>query len=402
MTTPSSEKLWTKDFLLDTGINFLVFLIYYLLMVIIAVIARNELHASLAEAGLAAGIYIVGTLLARLIAGQQIELFGRKKMLYVGMVMYFVTTVAYLYMPTLPIMYTVRLLNGFAYGVVATATSTIIAGCIPASRRGEGINYYGLSTSVAAAVGPFIGIFMMTHTSFTAIVNLCIAMVAVCMVGCFFLNAKEVTLSEEEKKRLRTVSLENFYEKRVGVISFIAFWVGFCYSSVLSFLAAYSQHLHLVEAGTFFFVVYAVVITLTRPATGVLFDRKGENYVMYPCFICLAIGLAMLSVTHTSLMLLASGVFVGLGYGTFMSNGQAVCIKLTPPHRVGMAISTYFVALDLGLGVSPYLLGALRPYIGFAGLYSLTGIMAVVCMLMYHFMYAKRPLPGKLPETSED
>ena len=402
MTTPSSEKLWTKDFLLDTGINFLVFLIYYLLIVIIAGIARTGLHASLAEAGLAAGIYIVGTLLARLIAGQQIELFGRKKMLYVGMVMYFVTTVAYLYMPTLPIMYTVRLLNGFAYGVVATATSTIIAGCIPASRRGEGINYYGLSTSVAAAVGPFIGIFMMTHTSFTAIVNLCIAMVAVCMVGCFFLNAKEVTLSEEEKKRLRTVSLENFYEKRVGVISFIAFWVGFCYSSVLSFLAAYSQHLHLVEAGTFFFVVYAVVITLTRPATGVLFDRKGENYVMYPCFICLAIGLAMLSVTHTSLMLLASGVFVGLGYGTFMSNGQAVCIKLTPPHRVGMAISTYFVALDLGLGVSPYLLGALRPYIGFAGLYSLTGIRAVVCMLMYPFMYAKRPLPGKLPETSED
>ena len=146
------EKLWTKDFLLDTGINFLVFLIYYLLMVIIAVIAKNDLNASLAEAGLASGIYIVGTLIARLLAGQQIELFGRKKMLYVGMILYLITTIFYFYIPSLLMLYIIRLANGFAYGVVFTATSTIIAGCIPNSEKGEGINYYGLSTSVAAAV----------------------------------------------------------------------------------------------------------------------------------------------------------------------------------------------------------------------------------------------------------
>lgn len=95
MSSSSKERLWTKDFLLDTGINFLVYLIYYLLMVIIAVIAKNDLNASLAEAGLASGIYIVGTLIARLLAGQQIELFGRKKMLYTGMALYLITTIFY-------------------------------------------------------------------------------------------------------------------------------------------------------------------------------------------------------------------------------------------------------------------------------------------------------------------
>ena len=47
------------------------------------------------------------------------------------------------------------------YGITSTATSTIIAAIIPTSRRGEGINYYGLSTSLAAAVGPFLGILML-------------------------------------------------------------------------------------------------------------------------------------------------------------------------------------------------------------------------------------------------
>lgn len=390
MNALSKERLWTKDFLLDTGINFLVFLVYYLMMVIIAVIAKKELGASLAEAGLASGIYIVGTLIARLLAGQQIELLGRRKTLYVGMALYLITTMLYFYMPTLAIMYTVRFLNGFAYGVVSTATSTIIAGCIPNSRRGEGINYYGLSTSVAAAVGPFIGMFMLTRTSFTMIIEVCVALVILCVIGCFFLTVREFPMSEEEKAQLRKLSLENFVERRVGIISFIAFWVGFCYSSVLSFLAAYTQEINLVEAGTFFFVVYAVVITITRPLTGMLFDAKGENYVMYPCFISLAIGLFMLCFTHTSWMLLLSGVFVGLGYGTFMSNGQAVCIKLVPIHRVGVGISTYFVALDLGLGISPYFLGALRPTIGFEGLYELTGVTAIICFIMYYFLYGSR------------
>lgn len=46
------KSLWNKDFLLDTGINFVVYLIYYLLMVIIAVVAKDQLNASLSEAGL--------------------------------------------------------------------------------------------------------------------------------------------------------------------------------------------------------------------------------------------------------------------------------------------------------------------------------------------------------------
>ena len=64
------KSLWNKDFLLDTGINFVVYLIYYLLMVIIAVVAKDQLNASLSEAGLASGIFIVGTLLARLQFGK--------------------------------------------------------------------------------------------------------------------------------------------------------------------------------------------------------------------------------------------------------------------------------------------------------------------------------------------
>ena len=67
--------------------------------------------------------------------------------------------------------------------------------------------------------------------------------------------------------------------------------VGFAYSGVIGFMAAYTKDLDLIMAGTFFFVVYAVVITVTRPLLGILFDMKGENFVLYPCFVSLALGI---------------------------------------------------------------------------------------------------------------
>ena len=88
------KKLFNKYFIGITLINFIVYLIYYLLMVIMAVIAQDTLHASLSQAGFASGIYIIGPLLARLVMGKQIELVGRKYSLSRGAIVYLLTTVA--------------------------------------------------------------------------------------------------------------------------------------------------------------------------------------------------------------------------------------------------------------------------------------------------------------------
>lgn len=384
------RSLFNRNFMLDTGINFVVYLIYYLLMVIIAVVAKDQLKASLSEAGLASGIYILGTLMARLQLGKEIELYGRKRTLYFGIFFYLITTLMYFYIPNLTMMYIIRFLNGMAYGVISTATNTIIANCIPEERRGEGINYYGLSTSLAAAIGPFLGMLLMIVANFTVIIVTCVVLIVLCVIGCFALDVKEINLTAIQRKQMKKYTFDNYVESRVLIISVIGFLMGFAYSSVLSFLAAYTREISLADAGTFFFVVYAVVITVTRPITGVIFDRKGENYVLYPCYVCLAVGLFLLSITHTSPILLLAGVFVGLGYGTFMSNGQAVCIKLTPSHRVSVALSTYFVALDFGLGVGPYILGSLHSTLTFQNLYVVAACTAVICLILYYLLYGRR------------
>ena len=394
----NDSRLWTKDFVLDTLINFGIYIIYYMLMVIIALEALR-MGASTAEAGLASGIYIVGVLLARLAAGRYIELVGRKSLLYKGIVFYLVTTILYFSFDSMTNLYIVRLLNGIGYGAAATATGTIITGVIPSKRQGEGINYYALSLSLAAGVGPLLGMLMEQHFSFPVIIDVCVAILFLCLLGTIFLKVPEVQLSEEKLAEIRAFRINNFIETRVMSISLVAFFMGICYSGVLSFLGAYTAELGLSNAGPIFFVVYAIVITAIRPFAGVMFDRKGEDFVMYPCYITFCIGLLILSfATGTGLMVLSS-IFIGLGYGTFMSNGQAICVKLTPAYRSGIAISTYFIMLDVGLGFGPYFLGIFKDIVGFSGIYAATGIVALACGALYYFAYARRR--DQAPATEE-
>ena len=189
------EPLWTGAFLLDTAINLLVFLIYYLLIVIIAVVAKDNLQATASQAGLAVGVFIIGTVFSRLLAGRFIGKLGCRKMLYLGLAIYFISTAAYLYTPSLMALYAVRFINGFAYGITSTATSTIIASIIPKSRRGEGINYYGLSTSLAAAIGPFLGILLLDAFSFQFVILFCVVLLILCILGSFIMKFEEPDLT---------------------------------------------------------------------------------------------------------------------------------------------------------------------------------------------------------------
>ena len=381
------EKLFNTGFITITTINFIVFLIYYCFVVITAKFATSELGANPAQAGFAAGIYIIGTLIARLYIGKKLELIGRKQMLRFGAIIYLITTIAYLISTNIIILDTVRFLNGFAYGTISTAANAIVTAYIPKSRNGEGINYYGLSTSLAAAIGPFIGILLLPIVGFKSVIILAIVLSVLVTVACYLFPVQNIELTDDHKKLLNSWSLNTFIEYKVLFISVVAFLIGLSYSSVLGFLSIYADNLGLSTAGAFFFGVYALIITFTRPFAGQIFDAKGENAVMYPSFIFLAIGLLTLSYTTTSFMLLLSGALIGLGYGTFMSNGQAVCLKLVEPSKVSIALSTYFIGLDLGLGFGPYALGTVHSFLSYSGIYVLCAVLTVAVAILYAIFY---------------
>lgn len=367
-----------------------MYLVYYLLIVTIAVYAVDNLHASPSEAGLASGIFILGTLTARVFAGRIIDRVGRKKMLYFGLIFYLITTLLYFGINNLILLFIVRFLHGAGFGLAGTATGTIIASIIPSERRGEGTSYYAMSATLASAVGPFLGMLLNRQGNFSLILVLAMILLAGSFIAVFFLKVPEVELTKEQLDKLKGFKLDNFFEARAIPISIVSGIIGLTFSGILSFLNTFTREVNLVDAGSFFFMVYAVSILVSRPFTGSWFDRKGENFVMYPSFLLFAIGLAVLSQAHQGFSLLLAGVIIGLGYGTFLSSGQAIAIKVSPRHRMGLATSTYFSFIDTGVGIGPYLLGFLIPVIGLRGMYIGLAIVVFACSFLYYFLHGRK------------
>ncbi|MDM5312175.1 MFS transporter [Peribacillus frigoritolerans] len=385
----SRTRLWTKDFVIVSSINFFITLIFYLLMVTLAIYAVNELDASTSEAGLISGIFIIGTLIGRLFIGRFIDSIGRKKTLFIGLIFFTLTTLLYFVDLGIGYLLVNRLIHGMAMGMASTATGTIVAQIIPPTRKGEGIGYYSMSATLATAIGPFIGLFMAQHTSFQVIFSFCLALGVISLITAFFLYvpALKVTAKVTESKGFK---LSNFIEPKALPISIITLLLAFCYSSVLSFISFYAIEIDLVNTASFFFVVYAVAVLLSRPFSGPLMDRKGSNFIMYPAFIIFGVGLLLLSMTTNSFTLLAAGFLIGLGFGNMQSSSQAIAVKLTPPHRMGMATSTFFIMLDAGLGFGPYILGFIIPVTGYSTLYVILGVVVILTSVLYYFLHGKK------------
>ncbi|MEH7223297.1 MFS transporter [Bacillus sp. JJ1566] len=395
-----NQKLWTKDFIIVSSINFFLTFVFYLLVVIIAVYAVDEYGASTSQAGLVTGIFIVGTLIGRLFIGRFIDLIGRKKTLFIGLVLFTITTFLYFVHAGITFLLINRFIHGITLGIASTATGTIVAQIIPPKRRGEGIGYFSMSATLATAIGPFIGLFMSQHTSYQVIFSLCLVIGVIGLLTSLILYVPPLENETNQNQEKKGFSIAQFVEPKALPIAFVTLAISLCYASVLSFINFYAIEIELVTAASFFFLVYSIAVLISRPFTGRLMDIKGANYVMYPAFFILAIGMFLLSIAHNSVTLLISGALIGLGFGNMQSCTQAVAIKLTPAHRMGLATSTFYIFLDAGLGFGPYLLGFLIPLTGYSKLYFILSIIALLTIVLYFFMHGKKEAGQKSPTTS--
>lgn len=386
----AKEKLWSKDFVIMSIINFVILVIFYLLMVTIASFAVKEYHASTSQAGLVTGIYIIGTLIGRLATGRVIDQFGRKKVLIIGLVLFVLTMSLYFINAGITVLLLCRLVHGISVGIASTATGTIVAQILPQSRKGEGIGYYSMSATLGTAIGPFIGILMSQHTSYSMIFSLCMLLGIICLAISFMAKVPPMPEVPESQTVKKGFSISQYLEMKAVPIAIVTILIAFGYAGVLSFINFFAKERDLVAASSFFFFVYAIAILVTRPFTGKLMDTKGANFVMYPCFVLFALGLLLLSTSHSSLVLLLSGAMMGAGYGNLSSTAQAIAVKLTPSHRMGLATSTYFIALDGGLGVGPYLLGYIIPVLGYGKLYVSLGIFIFITIAIYFMLHGRK------------
>ena len=382
------QPLWTKNFLGVSISSFFIFLVFYLLMVTLPVYTLEDLNGSAADIGLVVTIFLIGAVIVRPFSGIWIEQIGRKKMLFFSLIIILLSTFLYVFSTSLIILLVMRFIHGVGFGIATTATGTIAADLIHDERRGEGMGYYATFMNMAMVIGPFLGLTMIQMTNFTVLFIVCT------ILGAFaFFAASIISIPTKnpigESMPLIQFSVKDLFEKSALPISLVAASLAVAYSSILSFISVYAQELDMVAAASFFFVVYAVFLIISRPFTGRWFDQYGDNFLIYPSILLFAIGIFMLSQATNSFIFLFSGAFIGVGIGTLTSSLQAIVIRNAPPNRRGMATATFFTFFDLGIGGGSYILGLVAIRSGYGKLYLMISFFVIGCIALYYLLHGR-------------
>ena len=65
-------------------------------------------------------------------------------------------------------------------------------------------------------------------------------------------------------------------------------------------------------------------------------------------------------------------------------------MKKAPRHRIGLATSTYYIAMDAGSGVGPILIGIIVPLVGYRGMYMTMAVIVFLSIFLYYFVHGRK------------
>jgi MFS family permease len=384
----TKSKLWTKNFLSISFSNFFLFMTFYFLLVTLPSYSMQALHTNASGAGLMTTVFLISAIISRPIAGKWIEKSGPRNVLFTALLVFFGASLFYFFPKTMSSFLLVRFLHGIGFGMATTVAGAIVANIIPTSRRGEGMGYFIMSTNLAMVLGPFIGLTVIQQWGPKVLFIIsAIGALAALITG---LNVK---LPKKEKAQAAPrvpFSFKQYFEASAIPISIVGAFFAIIYSSILSFVSVYAHQVHLGNVSSLFFVVYAIVLLISRPFTGKWFDQRGANVIVFPSIILFAIGMFVLSKSGNASSFLLSAGMIGLGWGTIFPTLQTIAIQDVSPKKRGLATATFLSIYDTGIGFGSFIVGVIVSKISFSSFYFLSSIYIVVGVVLYYILHTRK------------
>lgn len=382
------DKLLSPDFCYILAANFLLFFAFYLILPVLPFYLKEEFMTDKSMIGFILSCYTLACLCIRPFAGYMLDTFSRRPLYLVAYAAFMIIFGGYMVASVLMVFIILRIVHGFAFGLVTVAGSTIVIDILPSSRRGEGLGYYGLANNLAMSFGPMIGLFMYGVYSYE-IIFLC-SLVS-CALGLFM--ASRVHTPAKEPVRREPVSLDRFFLVKGAWAGVSLLLLSIPYGMTTTYVAMYSEEIGISVNSGLYFTFMAVGLAVSRLFSGRQVDKGHITRVislgMYlVCFSFFA--LASLEVLmrwnpiFTSYLYLGIALAQGVGFGTMFPAFNTLFVNLAPNSQRGTATSTYLTSWDVGIGIGLMMGGSIaQAFGGFDYAYLFGACLTVLSTLFF-------------------
>ncbi len=373
-----NQKVWNKDFALLTLSNFLICASYYSLVSTLPVYVSRDLLATDSVVGLIMAAYTVSAVLIRPLTGFGLDKLGRKSIFIVSLIAYAVIFGGYLFAVTIALMFLVRFLHGMTWGMATTSNSTIAVDLIPTDKRGEGIGYFGLSTTLGMALGPVFGSLIYQQWGYTGMFLAGLIMGLVSGVMASLIHYPRHVVPKENTE----LRWKNLFESRTFIPALNILLIITTYGGLVSFIALYGHQIGIANP-SIFFLVYAAGVAIARFSSGRVMDKNGPKYILIVCLSLLITGFPLLALANGPVGFYGSAIILGMGNGVMWPTFQTMVNNIAAPGRRGAANSTLFTALDIGMGLGMVLVGIISQYASIPAAFIVCSGMAATGLILF-------------------
>lgn len=308
--------------------------------------------------GLHIALFTLTAGLSRPLSGKLTDRWGRVPVMVVGAVVTGVVSLVYPFAMTVVGFLLLRLLHGFSTGFKPTGTTAYIGDLVPADSRGEAMGLVSFCGMIGMGLGNYIGPEIVIAYGNYDILFYWSSVVAVLSVV-ILLGMKETLSSPEKfKMSLLKVGREDIYEPSAIRPAMVLLFTTFSFGVVVTLVPDFGEHLNIRNKGEFF-VYFTISSLVARIAGGKLSDIFGRVPVLYCSTLTVALSAVCIGIAETPTVFFIGGLLFGVGYGLTSPSLFAWVIDLSPSEFRGRAISTAFIALEIGIGSGALLAGAM-------------------------------------------
>lgn len=388
----SKEKLVSPGFCYILAANFLLFFAFYLILPVLPFYLQEGFGAEKSTIGLILSCYTLACLCIRPFAGYLLDAFSRRPLYLLAYFIFTAVFGGYMIATTLSLFIAMRIVHGFAFGMVTVAGNTIVIDILPSSRRGEGIGYYGLANNTAMSFGPMIGLFMHGNVSYEVIFTCSL------ISGTLgFVMAYMVRTPYKQPVKREPISLDRFFLVKGAWAGISLLLLSIPYGMATTYVAMYADEIGITVNPGLYFTFMAVGLAVSRLFSGRQVDKGRITllitlgmYMACLSFFALAAlkPLMAWNPTFSSYLYLLIALSQGVAFGTMFPAFNTLFVNLAQHNQRGTATSTYLTSWDVGIGIGLMIGGTIAQSLGGFSYAYLSGAFLTVFSTLFFTLKA--------------
>ncbi len=318
----------------------------------------------LGATGIALGLVFSGFSLSRTITmpvvGYQSDKRGRKRFLIMGLILYSIISIGYLFTHNIVELIWLRLLHGMASAMVIPIAMAYAGELARKGREGEMMGTFSIATMTGLGVGPLLGgVLTDWFGESAAFVALTVLAAFAALLAFQFLPERNATHSKKQNGTFWENIQQVMKSRKILGVLWFRFVMTLARGTIISFFPLYAAATgQSLSSIGILLSTNMLLMSLFQKPFGSLSDRLGWRIpFILVGMVLAAVSLFLIPFAHSFQMLLLLNIVMGIGGALAFPAAVALVVEFGREIGMGSAMGYFNMALSTGMIFAPIFSG---------------------------------------------